>query len=44
MKNFTPTFIQRQGLKPPGLYEYFLDNFWLKAAGLEKEKINGSSD
>ena len=22
------------------MYEYFLDNFWFKAAGLEKEKIN----
>ena len=40
MKNFTPTFVERQGLVPPGLYEYFLDNFWFKAAGLEKEKIN----
>ena len=40
MKNFTPTFFKRQGLVPPGLYEYFLDNFWFKAAGLEKEKIN----
>jgi glycine/D-amino acid oxidase-like deaminating enzyme len=40
MKNFTPTFVKRQGLEPPGLYEYFLDNFWFKAAGLEKEKIN----
>ncbi len=39
MKNFTPTFAKRQGLEPPGLYEYFLDNFWFKAAGLEKEKI-----
>lgn len=40
MKNFTSTFVKRQGLVPPGLYEYFLDNFWFKAAGLEKEKIN----
>jgi hypothetical protein len=39
MKNFTPTFVKRQGLLPPGLYAYFLDSFWFKAAGLDKEKI-----
>jgi glycine/D-amino acid oxidase-like deaminating enzyme len=40
MKNFSPVYTKRQGLKPPELYEYFLDNFWFKAAGLENEKIN----
>ena len=40
MKYFSPQYTSRQGLKPPGLYEYFLDNFWFKAAGLENEIIN----
>ena len=26
--------------KPPQLYEYFLDNFWFKAADLENQEIN----
>lgn len=26
--------------KPPELYEYFLDNFWFEAAGLEHQPIN----
>ncbi len=34
MKNFSPVYTMRQGLRPPELYEYFLDNFWFKAAGL----------
>jgi glycine/D-amino acid oxidase-like deaminating enzyme len=40
MRNFSPTYSQRQGLKPPELYEYFLDNFWFKPAGLDNEIIN----
>ena len=40
MKNFSPLYTRRQGLKPPALYEYFLDNFWFKSVGLEKERIN----
>jgi len=40
MKYFSPQSTRRQGLKPPALYEYFLDNFWFKAAGLENEVIN----
>ena len=40
MKNFTSIYRKREGLKPPELYEYFLDNFWFKAAGLENEMIN----
>ena len=40
MKNFTSISSKREGLKPPELYEYFLDNFWFKAAGLENENIN----
>ena len=26
--------------RPPDLYEYFLDNFWFEAAGLEHQEIN----
>ena len=33
MKNFTPIYNKRLGLEPQGIYEYFLDNFWFKAAG-----------
>jgi glycine/D-amino acid oxidase-like deaminating enzyme len=40
MKNFSSQFTRRQGLKPPELYEYFLDNFWFKSVGLENEIIN----
>jgi glycine/D-amino acid oxidase-like deaminating enzyme len=40
MKNFTSISNKREGLKPPELYEYFLDNFWFKASGLENEIIN----
>ena len=40
MKYFTPISGKREGLKPPELYEYFLDNFWFKASGLENEIIN----
>lgn len=40
MKNFTSIFSKREGLKPPELYEYFLDNFWFKAADLENDSIN----
>ncbi len=27
-------------LRPPDLYEYFVDNFWFNAADLENQKIN----
>ncbi len=40
MKYFSPKSIRHQGLKPPALYEYFIDNFWFKAADLENETIN----
>ena len=40
MRNFSSVYSRRQGLKPPELYEYFLDNFWFRAAGLENEIIN----
>ena len=40
MKYFSPQSTRHQGLKPPALYEYFMDNFWFKAAGLENQVIN----
>jgi len=40
MKNFSSIYNKRLGLEPPCIYEYFLDNFWFKAAGLENEIIN----
>ncbi len=40
MKNFTSISSKPEGLKPPELYEYFLDNFWFKTVGLENEMIN----
>ena len=35
MKNFLPAYSKRQGLKPPELYEYFVDNFWFRTVDLE---------
>jgi len=40
VKYFRSVYGKREGLKPPELYEYFLDNFWFKTAGLENEIIN----
>jgi len=40
MRNFSPVYSRREGLRPPELYEYFLDNFWFRAADLENEIIN----
>jgi glycine/D-amino acid oxidase-like deaminating enzyme len=40
MKYFSPSHNRGQQLRPPDLYEYFVDNFWFKAAGLENQKIN----
>lgn len=40
MKYFSPVYKPGKNLRPPDLYEYFVDNFWLKAADLENQKIN----
>lgn len=40
MKYFSPSHNRGQNLRPPDLYEYFVDNFWFKAADLENQKIN----
>ena len=40
MKYFSPIYKPGKNLRPPDLYEYSLDNFWFKAAGLENQTIN----
>lgn len=40
MKYYSAPSTKRNGLKPPALYEYNLDNFWFKTVDLENEKIN----
>jgi len=40
MKYFSQSRNKRNNLRPPDLYEYFVDNFWFKAADLENQKIN----
>jgi len=34
------TWLGRDPARPPQLYEYFIDNFWFKSAGLENQPIN----
>ncbi len=40
MKYFSRFHNRGQNLRPPDLYEYFVDNLWFKEADLESEKIN----
>jgi glycine/D-amino acid oxidase-like deaminating enzyme len=40
MNYFSHLHNRGQNLRPPDLYEYFVDNFWFKAADLENQKIN----
>ena len=40
MKYFSNSHSKGKNLRPPDLYEYFVDNFWFKAADLENQKIN----
>jgi glycine/D-amino acid oxidase-like deaminating enzyme len=40
MKYFSNHHKRRQNLRPPDLYEYFVDNFWFKTIDLENQKIN----
>jgi glycine/D-amino acid oxidase-like deaminating enzyme len=37
---FSPSPSRNHNLRPPDLYEYFVDNFWFKAADLESQSIN----
>ena len=40
MRYFSSSHNRSKNLRPPDLYEYFVDNFWFKAAELENQKIN----
>ncbi len=40
MKYFSRTQNRSQNLRPPDLYEYFVDNYWFKTVDLENQKIN----
>ncbi len=40
MKYFSRLHNRGQNLRPPDLYEYFVDNFWFKTINLENQKIN----
>ena len=40
MKYFSYSHNRGQNLRPPDLYEYFVDNFWFEAADLENQRIN----
>lgn len=40
MRYFSQSHNRGQNLRPPHLYEYFVDNFWFRAADLENQKIN----
>jgi glycine/D-amino acid oxidase-like deaminating enzyme len=40
MKYFSSSHNRGQNLRPPDLYEYFVDNFWFESADLENQKIN----
>ncbi|MBT3190122.1 MAG: FAD-binding oxidoreductase [Anaerolineae bacterium] len=40
MKYFSPIHNRSKNLRPPDLYEYFVDNFWFKTIDVENLKIN----
>jgi len=40
MKYFSRTHNKDNNLRPPDLYEYFVDNYWFKSVDLENQKIN----
>ncbi len=40
MKYFSHSHTRGQNLRPPDLYEYFVDNYWFKSVDLENQKIN----
>lgn len=40
MKYYSPPRNSGQTLKPPDLYEYFIDNYWFKTVDLENQVIN----
>lgn len=40
MRYFSRPHNRGQNLRPPDLYEYFVDNYWFKAADMENQQIN----
>jgi len=40
LKYFSRTHNWKKNLRPPDLYEYFIDNYWFKTVDLENQKIN----
>ena len=40
MKYFSGRYTKKRNLRPPDLYEYFVDNFWFKTIDRENQKIN----
>lgn len=40
MKYFSRSQSRSQNLRPPDLYEYYVDNYWFKTVDLENQKIN----
>jgi gamma-glutamylputrescine oxidase len=40
MKYFSQAHSRGRNLRPPDLYEYFVDNFWFKSIDLENQVIN----
>ncbi len=40
MKYFSKQHNKGRNLRPPDLYEYFVDNFWFKTIDLENQEIN----
>lgn len=40
MRYFSSAHNRGENLRPPDLYEYFVDNFWFKTVDLENQKIN----
>jgi glycine/D-amino acid oxidase-like deaminating enzyme len=40
MNYFSHTHNRRKNLRPPDLYEFFVDNYWFKTIDLENQKIN----
>ncbi len=40
MKYFSPKYNLKNNLRPPDLYEFFVDNYWFKTIGIDTMKIN----
>jgi len=40
MKYFSRSHNRSKNLRPPDLYEYFVDNYWFKTVDLENQEIN----